>query len=191
MLLTTGLILIGLGIAVWLFGDRMWLLGAGAGALLGFVLLNWFPSLADGTLGLLVVIGLAVLFGVLGFMGKAFAKLIAMGIGFVIGGGLALNLLDMLGTSTGTMDWLLAVIAGVVVALLFSRFLGWSLIIFASLLGSMLIVRGAMAAFPDMLSGPIGTAAVIALTAGGIFYHYRKSGAGTATETAAPPTTSA
>jgi hypothetical protein len=186
MLLTTGLILIGLGIAVWLFGDRMWLLGAGAGALLGFALLDWFPTLADGTLGLLVVIGLAILLGVLGFMGKAFAKLIAMGIGFVIGGGIALNLLDMLGTSTGSMDWLLAVIAGVVVALIFSRFLGWALIIFASLLGSMLIIRGAMAAFPDMLDGPIGTAAVIALTAGGIFYHYRKSGAGA---TAATTTT--
>jgi len=180
LMLTTGLILAALGVAVWLFGNRMWLLGAGAGALLGFALLNLIPSLADGTVGLLVVIGLAILFGVLGFMGKAFAKLLAMGIGFVIGGGLALNLLGMLGASSGFMDWIIAVVAGVVVALLFSRFLGWSLIIFASLLGSMLIVRGAMAAFPDMLTGPIGTAAVLALTAGGIFYHYRKENPATA-----------
>ncbi len=176
MLLTTGLILVALGVAVWLFGNRMWLLGAGAGALLGFGLLRLFPSLADGTLGLLVVIGLAILLGVLGFMGKAFSKLLAMGIGFVIGGGLALNFMDTLGVgSQGMGDWLIAVIAGVVVALIFSRFLNWALIIFASLLGAMLIVRGAMAIFPDLLSGSLGTAAVIALAAAGIFYHYRKS----------------
>ncbi|HTP10318.1 MAG TPA: hypothetical protein VMP08_18825, partial [Anaerolineae bacterium] len=67
--LWTGLILLVLGIFVWLFGNRMWLLGAGAGALLGYGLLRLFPSITDGTLGLLIVIGMAILFGVLGFIG--------------------------------------------------------------------------------------------------------------------------
>ena len=73
--LWTGLILLGLGLSVWLFGNRMWLLGASAGALLGYGLLRLFPGMADGTLGLLIVIGMAILFGVLGFIGKAFASL--------------------------------------------------------------------------------------------------------------------
>lgn len=175
MLLTTGLILIALGVAVWLWGNRMWLLGAGAGALLGFGLLSLFPSLADGNLGLLVVVGLAVLLGAVAFAGKAFAKIVALIVGFVIGSGVALALLGMLELGTVGMAWLVSAVSGVVVALLFARFLDWALIIFASLLGSMLIARGGTAAFPDLLSGTIGTALVAALTAAGIFYHYRKS----------------
>jgi hypothetical protein len=152
----------------------MWLLGAGAGALLGAGLLRLFPGAADGTLGLLIVIGLAILFGVLGFIGKAFAKIIAMIIGFVIGGGLALGFLDMLG-SLGFIDWILALVAAVVVALIFARFLDWALIIFGALLGSMLIVRGFLLAFSQTQVSPIGSLLVVVLTAAGIFYHYRQS----------------
>ena len=54
--LWTGLILLALGVCVWLFGNRMWLLGAGAGALLGYGLQRPFPGMADGTLGLLIAI---------------------------------------------------------------------------------------------------------------------------------------
>ncbi len=146
--LWTGLILLALGVAVWLFGNRMWLLGAGAGALLGYGLLRLFPSITDGTLGLLIVIGMMVLFGVLGFIGKAFAKIIAWVIGFVIGGGLALAFLSLLSATPGLLDWILALITGAVVALIFGRFLNWGLIIFAALLGSMLMIRGVTMAFP-------------------------------------------
>jgi hypothetical protein len=124
--------------------------GAGAGALLGFGLLNLIPSLAGGTLGLLIVVGLAILFGALAFLG-------------------------LFGASLGLMDWLLALIAGVVVAVLFARFLNWALIIFASLVGSMLIVRGSTVAFPDLVDGTLGTIIVVVLTAAGIYYLYRKS----------------
>jgi len=56
----------------------------------------------------------------------------------------------------------------------------WGLIIFASLLGSMLVVRGAMAAVFPTLDGTLGTVIVVALTALGIFYHYRKNAPKTA-----------
>jgi hypothetical protein len=136
MLLITGLILLGPGIGVWLYGDRMWLLGAGAGALLGMALLNPVPALATGGLNLLIVGGLAVLFGVLGFIGKAFAKIIAMIIGFIAGGATMLGFLDILGlTSVGFWAWILAVIGSLIGAGWFARFLDWALIIFASLLG--------------------------------------------------------
>ena len=174
--LWTGLILLALGVVVWLFGNRMWLLGAGAGALLGYGLLRLFPSITDGTLGLLIVIGMMVLFGVLGFIGKAFAKIIAWVIGFVIGGGLALAFSSLLSATPGILDWILALITGAVVALIFGRFLNWGLIIFAALLGSMLIIRGCNCiAFPTLLDGTIGTLIVVVLTAVGIFYHYRQN----------------
>jgi hypothetical protein len=172
--LWTGLILLGLGAVVWLFGNRMWLLGAGAGALLGVGLLNVFNLSADSMLGLLTVIGLAIVFGVLGFIGKAFAKIIAWIIGFVIGGGVALGFLDMLGMS-GFVAWILALIAAVIVAVIFGRFLNWGLIIFAALLGSMLIVRGFLVAFSLTQVSTIGSLLVVVLTAVGIFYHYRQS----------------
>ena len=74
-MMTTGLIMLALGIGVLLFGNRMWLLGAGAGAMLGFALMNLFPGMASNG-GLLLVVGLAVLLGVLAFFGKAFMKII-------------------------------------------------------------------------------------------------------------------
>jgi hypothetical protein len=185
--LWTGLILLALGISVWLFGNRMWLLGAGAGALLGYGLLRLFPSITDGTLGLLIVIGMAILFGVLGFIGKAFAKIIAWVIGFVVGGGLALAFLSLLSATPGILDWILALVAGAVVAGIFGRFLNWGLIIFAALLGSMLMIRGVQVAFPTLLTGTLGTIIVLALTAVGIFYHYRQNKPKAAEPPSAPP----
>ena len=174
MLFMTGLTLLALGIAVWLFGNRMWLLGAGAGALLGYALLRLFPGMADGWLGLVVVGGLAILLGVLAFFGKAFASIIAMVIGFIAGDAIVLSILDTLTLDLGLMGWILGLIGGVVGAILFRRFLDWGLIIFASLLGSLLIVRPLVMWFPSM-AGTLGTLLIIALTAGGIFYHFRKS----------------
>jgi len=119
---------------------------------------------------------LAILFGVLGFIGKAFAKIIAMVIGFIAGGAIVLGFLGILGlTTVGFWVWILAVIGGLIGAVVFARFLDWGLIIFASLLGSMLVVRGAMAAVFPTLDGTLGTVIVVALTALGIFYHYRKN----------------
>jgi hypothetical protein len=184
--LWTGLILLVLGVFVWLFGNRMWLLGAGAGALLAYGVLGIFPGMATGTLGLLIVIGAAILFGVLGFMGKAFAKILAWIIGFVIGGGVAFGFLDMLGL-TGFVAWIIALIAGAVVALIFGRFLNWALIIFAALLGSMLMVRGFLIAFSQSQVSTLGSLGVIVLTAIGIFYHYRQSKPKSSAPAAPPP----
>ena len=83
-------------------------------------------------------------------------------------------------TTVGFWVWILAVIGGLIGAVLFARFLDWGLIIFASLLGSMLVVRGAMAAVFPTLDGTLGTVIVVALTAAGIYYHYRKNAPKTA-----------
>jgi hypothetical protein len=170
----TGLTLLLLGAVVWFFGNRMWLLAAGAGALLGMGLLRLFPGLADGFAGLILVVGLAIALGVLGFIGKAFTKLIALAIGFVAGGGIVLGLLDAIGLSLGFFDWILALIGGGIGAMLFARFFDWGLILLASLVGSLLVVRGLTLWLLPSLAGPLGTALILGLTVLGIFYHYRR-----------------
>jgi len=173
MTLFTGLLLLALGIVVWLFGNRLWLLGAGAGALLGIGLARLLGM--DVTLSFITVAGLAILLGVLGFMGKAFANIIALVVGFVAGGGITIGVLDVLGVSLGFLTWILALIGGLIGAGLFARFLDWGLILFAALVGSLLIVRGAIEGLTNLnLTGALGTVLVVGLTAVGIFYHARQ-----------------
>jgi hypothetical protein len=174
MLLWTGLVSLALGVVVWLFSDRLWLLGAAAGALLGIGLLGRFEGLAGGPGGFLLVVGLAIALGILGFIGKRFTKLIALIIGFIAGGGIALGILDGLGASLGFWDWVLAVIVGVAVGLAFRRYSDWGFIVLGSLIGSLLVVRGLTLALLPSLAGPLGTLIFLALTALGIYYHYRQ-----------------
>jgi hypothetical protein len=174
MLTWTSLALLALGVVVWFFGNRLWLMAAGAGALLGVALLRLFPELAAGFGGFLIVAGLAIALGVLGFIGKAFTKMIALAIGFIAGGGVAMGFLDLFGINWGFMDWIIALIGGGIGALLFARFFDWALIILASLVGSMLVIRGAMTALLPALGGPLGGLLVLALTGLGIYYHYRQ-----------------
>lgn len=175
-MLLTGLTLLVIGIVVWLFGNRMWLLGVGAGALLGFGLLGLIPSLNEGWLGWFIVAGMAVLFGVLGFIGKAFTKIIAMVIGFIAGGAVVIGFMNLLGMGVSFWSWIFALIGGLIGAVLFNRFVDWGLIIFASLLGSMLVVRGAMETFTFLssLNGTYGSLVIVVLTVLGIFYHARR-----------------
>jgi hypothetical protein len=173
MLLSTGLLALLLGIVVWFFGNRLWLLGAAAGALLGIGLVTRFPGLAGGWAGFVLVAGLTIGLSVLGFLGRRFAKMIALIIGFIAGGGIALGFLDALGLSLGFWGWILAVIVGLAVGLAFRRWSDWGFIILAGLVGSLLIVRGLTAFLPSLV-GPLGTVIVIALTALGVYYNYRR-----------------
>jgi hypothetical protein len=174
MLLSSSLALIVLGVVVWLFGTRLWLVAAGAGALLGIGLLQRFPGMADGFMGLVIVGGLAILLGVLGITAKAFAKTFGLVIGFIAGGGVVMGFIDMLAIDLGFMDWILALIGGGIGALLFARFFDWGLIVFASLVGSMLVVRGMMIGYFPTLAGGLGTVLILALTALGVYYHHRQ-----------------
>jgi hypothetical protein len=174
MLLITGLVLLVLGLVVWFYGNRMWLLGAGAGALLGFGLLNLLNISSTSWLGFFIVAGMAILFGVLGFIGKAFTKIIAMVIGFIAGGGLVIAFMNLLGMSVSFWSWILALLGGAIGAILLSRFIDWGLIIFASLIGSMLMVRGLAATFQSTMVGTLQSVLALVMTGLGIFYHARK-----------------
>ena len=174
MVESTSLAAVLLGVAVWLFGNRLWLLAAGAGALLGVGLLARFPGLADGLTGMLIVGGLAVVLGILGFIGKGFTKIIAWVIGFVAGGAIVMGFIDALGLDLDLIAWLAGLVGGVVGAVLLARFFDWGLIILASLVGSLLVVRGLMLWLTPSITGATGTGLALVLTALGIFYHYRK-----------------
>jgi hypothetical protein len=183
MLLWTGLVALVLGVVVWLFSNRLWLLGAATGALLGIGLLGRFPDLAGGAGGFLVVVGLAIALGVLGFIGKRFTKLIALILGFIAGGAIALGILDALGSSLTFWDWIVAVLVGLGAGLAFRRWADWGFIILGSLIGSLLIVRGLTLALLPSLAGGLGTVIFLALTGLGVYYHYRQQ----APKSAAPP----
>ena len=173
MSLLTGLVLLVLGVFVWLFGNRMWLLGAAAGALLAYGVTSFFHSLANSWLTLIIIVVSAIILGGLGFVGKAFAKVIAMVIGFIAGGAVVIAFFNLFAASASFWVWIAALIGGLVGALLLSRFLDWGLIIFASLLGSMLVVRGALTAFNLSLVGTYSTLIVVVLSVLGIIYHAR------------------
>jgi hypothetical protein len=55
-------------------------------------------------LGFFIVAGLAILFGVLVFIGKAFTKIIAMVIGFIAGGGIVITFMNLLGISVSFLS---------------------------------------------------------------------------------------
>lgn len=170
----TGLLLVLLGVAVLLRGDRLWLLAAGAGALLGAGLELRIPGVANTFVGWLTIAGLAVLLGVVGFIFRRFDRIVALVIGFVAGGGLALGLLDALGINLGFGDWVLALLAAVVAGFLFMRYRAWGMIVLAGLVGALLVVRGLTLWLLPALAGPIGTLLALALAALGIYYNYRK-----------------
>jgi hypothetical protein len=61
---------------------------------------------------------------------------------------------------------------------------GWDmLLVLASLVGSLLVVRGVTMALLPSLAGPLGAVIIVVLTALGVYYHYRQQ----APQSAPPP----
>jgi|RhiMetdeSRZDD1v2_1073273.scaffolds.fasta_scaffold208864_4 hypothetical protein len=164
------LILIGCGLAVLVFGSRMAVLGAGVGALLGVGLLRLLPGVQEGFLWLLVPVGLAILGAVgTGFM-KGMVNIVMLVLGVLAGAAIVLGLLDMFGLNFGLFDWVLAIIGGVIGAIVVKRFAGWAVIVIAALVGALLTMRGLQLLLPS-LQGPIATLLALVLAGGGIAYH--------------------
>lgn len=136
------ILMIVLGIALLFFGRRLWLLGTGIGALLGVSLVLLMPGLFGGWLGVIAIVGLAILVGILTFIFKAFGKVIAWGLGFLAGGAITMSLLGLLSINAGLWSFLLGVLGGLVGIVLSNRFFDWVILISAGLIGAMLAVRG-------------------------------------------------
>lgn len=176
MNLLTAVILIAFGVLVLVGGTRPWLLGAAVGALLGIGLVKLFNMQLDSSLTVILVVGLAVVFGFLLFIRREFAGFAVMAVGFFAGGAIVFGLLDALGQGLGFVTWILALIGGAIGAVVADRFRTWALAILAALVGALLIVRGVQIIIPA--TGAFALLLGVVVAAGGIYYRIRggKSG---------------
>ncbi len=71
------------GILVLLLGKRVFILTSGVGAHLSLGFLNLIPGQQNGVLELLIIFGLALAGGFIGFFVKNLGKLLGIGIGFL------------------------------------------------------------------------------------------------------------
>lgn len=163
------ILLIAIGIAVLLFGKRLAVLGAAVGALLGVGLLRLFP----GSSSLLLELAIPILLAVIGFFVAGFAKgivdIVLLVLGALAGAAIVLGFLDLFNINFGLLDWILAIVGGVVGLILVRRFKDVALILLAGLIGGLLVTRGLTIWLP-FLEGAIGTLLVIVLAVAGIAY---------------------
>ena len=168
------ILLIVIGVAVLLLGNRLAVLGAAVGALLGLVLLQLFPGTTDFWVQLLAVGGLALL----GFFAAGFARgiidIVVLVLGALAGAGIVLAFLDLFNMDLGILNWILALIGGVIGFMLMRRgrrgSKDWGMIILSALIGALLIGRGMVLLIPSLEGGIIATIVVIALAALSIIY---------------------
>lgn len=168
------ILLIVLGVAVLLFGQRLAVLGAAVGALLGVVLLRLFPGASELLTQLLVVGGLALL----GFVAAAFARgiidVVILVLGALAGAAITLNILDLFSMDLGLVNWLLAVVGGVVGLILIRRARrgsrDWGMVILAGLVGALLVTRGLTIWLPSLQNTLVSTLIVIVLAGASITY---------------------
>jgi hypothetical protein len=163
------LIVIVLGLMLLGFGKRMWLFGAGVGAVVGLALLRFLPGAQDGWLGFLVVFGLAILFAVGSGVAKGFIGLITLALGALAGGAIVLLVLDLFGLDWGLVNWLLALVGAVIGAGVMSRFKDWAIIILAAIVGALLCTRGLQLLIPA-LDGFIASLITLVLAGGSVVY---------------------
>jgi hypothetical protein len=163
------ILVIAIGIAVLLFGKRLAVLGAAVGAIFGVALLRLFPGSSSPLLAFLIPLLLAVIgFFVAGFA-KGIINIVLLVLGALAGAAIVLVFLDLFNIDTGLLDWLLAVIGGVIGIILVRRFQDWAMIILAGLVGGLLVVRGLTVWLP-FLEGALGTLLVLVLAGGAIVY---------------------
>jgi hypothetical protein len=164
-----------LGLVVLLFGRRVALLAAGAGALLGLGFLQFLPGQQDGIAAILLVFGLAIAAGVFGAVAKGMAHLVIMIIGFIAGGGLVLAGLSAMAVDLNFMAFAVAAVGGLIAAVLANRFFDWAVIVLAGLVGAALTMRGLQLLIPSLV-GSIGLIIGVVLGALGVVYQSRRKG---------------
>jgi hypothetical protein len=164
-------LVIAIGLVVLAFGKRLPVLGGAVGALVGVGLLHLFNiSVTDNLLlALLIPGGLAVLGFIFAGAAKAFVDIVLLVLGALAGAAIVLAFLDLFNINTGLLDWILAVLGGVVGLVLVRRFKEIAMIVLAGLIGGLLVTRGLEVWIPS-LAGVVGTLIVIVLAGASIAY---------------------
>ena len=167
-------LVIAIGIAVLVFGKRLAVLGVAVGVLLGLGLLSLF-SISDSLVLQFAVVGLLA---VLGAIGGGFAKglvdVVILVMGALAGAAIVLGFLNLFNFDPGLLNWLLAVVGGVVGLIVIRRARkgsnDWGLVILAGLVGALLVTRGLGDWLPFLQEGIWGTVLVIVLAGASIAY---------------------
>jgi hypothetical protein len=145
------------------------LFGAGVGAVVGLAILGFLPGAQDNWFGLIVVLGLAILFAIGSGIAKGLIGLITLALGALAGGAIVLLLLDMFGLDWGLVNWLLALVGAVIGAGILSRFKDWAIIILAAIVGALLCVEGLQLLIPS-LNGFIASLITVILVVVSVVY---------------------
>lgn len=134
-----GILRIVVGAVVLILGRKLfWLFVGGVGFVLGAALADRFIQGQPDWL--IVVIALGI--GLLGALLAVFVQRVAIGIaGFIGGGYIAVNLLNMVGWEAGRLAWIPFVIGGIIGVVLVAALFEWALIILSSFTGASLIVE--------------------------------------------------
>jgi hypothetical protein len=181
-------LIIAIGIAVLVLGKKLAVMGAAVGALLGVGLLRLLNiPVTDLLLTLLIPGSLAVIgFFVAGFT-KAIVNIVLLVVGALAGAAIVLAFLDLFHINSGLLDWILALVGGVIGLILVRRYNDWALIILAGVVGGLLVTRGLSAWLPFLKDTLGGTLLVIVLAGGSIAYEGGFLGKGKATGAGTPP----
>jgi hypothetical protein len=161
------ILVIAIGIAVLVFGNRLAVLGAAVGALLGVGLLHLFPGQSAPLLELAIPILLAVIGFFLAGFAKGIVNIVLMVLGALAGAAIMQGFLDLFSLNSVLLDLFLVVVGGVIGWVLVTRFKDWAMIILAGLVGGLLVTRGLSSWLP-FLQGALGTLLVIVLAGVGI-----------------------
>lgn len=164
------ILIIALGIFILAMGNRLTLLGAGVGALLGIGILSFLPGGQDSLWWWVIPVGLAVLFMIGAVFLKGFVQLVTLAIGAVAGGAIVFAALDLLGLDFGVIDWILALVGAVIGVILIQRYKEWAFIALAALVGALLTVRG-LQMFVPLVQGFLGTLLAFVLAGVSFAYH--------------------
>jgi hypothetical protein len=164
-------LIIAVGIAVLVSGKRLAVLGAAVGALLGVGLLRLLNIPVTDVLLTLLIPGLLA---VIGFFVAGFAKgivnIVLLVLGALAGAAIVLAFLDLFHIGSGLLDWILAIVGGVVGFIMVRRYNEWAMIILAGLIGGLLVTRGLSEWLPFLKDSLVGTLLVVVLAGGSIAY---------------------
>ncbi|MCG8350421.1 MAG: DUF4203 domain-containing protein [Chloroflexales bacterium] len=127
------------GVAILFWGRRLfWLFVGGVGFAMG---INLATRLLSGQAESTIIV-IALVLGVLGALLAITVQRLAISVaGFFAGGYITLYLLNALSMSTGPLDWLYALIGGIIGVFLISALFDWALIILSSITGAVLIMQ--------------------------------------------------
>jgi hypothetical protein len=131
-----GRIVVGV-IALTLGRKLFWLFVGAVGFVLGMALATRYLQGQPDWLILVIALGV----GLLGALLAVFVQKVAIALaGFIGGGYILINLLNMLGWEAGRLGWVAFIVGGIIGVVLITVLFDWALIIISSLTGSGLIV---------------------------------------------------